>query len=193
MSLPEALEPSEDTEDKFTAIYIAVLAVILAICSVGGGNATKDMIRASIETTDTYAFYQAKNIRQTAYDLAADEFEIELLRPGLPEEARKMLSDKIAKYRATSKRYETDPEKKEGKQELLAKAKQLEKERDVAMIRDPYFDFAGAMLQIAIVLASASIIMGGPMLLWISIGLGVFGTLITINAFALLVNLPFIG
>lgn len=193
MSLPEVLEPSEDTEEKLTAIYIAVLAVILAICSVGGDNATKDMMRASIDTTDTYSFYQAKNIRQTAYELAADEFEVELSKPGVSDELRKALTEKIEKYRATAKRYESDPEKKEGKKELLAKARDLEKERDTALSRDPYFDFGGAFLQIAIVLASASIIMGGPLLFWISVALGVFGTLFTLNGFFLLVSLPFLG
>ena len=190
MSLPEVLDPSGDTEDKLTAIYIAVLAVILAICSVGGDNASKDMMRASIDAADTYSFYQAKNIRQTAYELAADELDLELLKPGVSEELRKALSDKIEKYRSTAKRYETDPEKKEGKKELLARAKDLEGQRDLALIRDPYFDFGGGVLQIAIVLASASIILGGALLRWISVGLGVLGTLFTINAFTLLVAIP---
>lgn len=190
MSLPEALNASGDTDDKITAIYIAVLAVILAICSVGGDNASKDMMRASIDAADTYAFYQAKNIRQTGYELAADELELELLKPGVSEELRKALSEKIERYHATAKRYETDPEKKEGKRELLAKAKDLEGKRDLALIRDPYFDFGGGVLQIAIVLASASIIFGGALLRWISVGLGVLGTLFTINAYTLLVAIP---
>jgi uncharacterized protein DUF4337 len=190
MSLPDALESSDNTEDKFVAVYIAVLAVILAITSVGGDNATKDMIRSSIQAADTYSFYQAKNIRQTSYELAADEFEAELAKPGVTDELRKLLTDKIEKYHSIAKRYESDPDKKEGKKELLAKAKDLESQRDLALTRDPYFDFAAAMLQIAIVLASASIILEGKLLRWLSVGLGIFGSLFTFDAFTLLVTVP---
>ncbi len=183
MSLPDALEKAvEEGENRFTAIYIAVLAVILAICSVGGDNASKDMMRASIAIADTYAFFQAKNIRQTSYELAADAFETELVKPGLNEDVRKVLSEKASHYRGTAKRYETEPEKGDGKKELLAKARDLEAQRDVALARDPYFDFGGGLLQIAIVLASASIILGGRILLWTSIALGGLGALFTLDA-----------
>ena len=65
--------------------------------------------------------------------------------------------------------------------------------REIALKRDPYFDFGGALLQIAVVLASASLILGGSLLRWISGVLGVFGALLTLNGFLLLVEIPFLG
>ena len=42
MSLPDALEKAvEEGSNRFTAIYIAVLAVLLAICAVGGTTPAK--------------------------------------------------------------------------------------------------------------------------------------------------------
>lgn len=195
MSVSDALETPSDImgENKFTAIYIAVLAVILAVCSVGGDNASKDMMRASISAADTYAFFQAKNIRQTSYELVADDFEIQLQDSALNESTKQLLEKKIAEYRATAQRYESEPDKGDGKKELLQKARLFEAERDLAMLRDPYFDFGQGMLQIAIVLASVSLILGGSFLLIISAVLGAAGTLFTINAYTLLVSLPFLS
>jgi hypothetical protein len=59
--------------------------------------------------------------------------------------------------------------------------------------RDPYFDSAGALLQIAVVLASASLIVAGPILLWVSAVLGALGTTLMINGFLLLVEIPFLS
>ena len=53
------------------ALVIAVLAALLAISSVGGDNVGEDMIASNIHASDTWAFYQAKNVRQTATSLAA--------------------------------------------------------------------------------------------------------------------------
>jgi hypothetical protein len=194
MSVPDALDPvSEVTPDRLTAIYIAALAVLIAITSVGGDNATKDMIRSGIQAADTYSFYQAKSIRQTTIRAMADDFETRLADPAVPENVRRQMQEKLNSYRATVERYESEPATGEGKKELLAKARALEEQRDLALKRDPYFDTAGALLQIAVVLASASLIIAGPILLWVSGLLGLIGTLLMINGFTLWASLPFLS
>src|ERR687890_883299 len=69
------------------ALLIAVLAAVLAIGSLGGGNATDDMLFHNIRASDTWAFYQAKNIRQTHYRVQADSMKRELaqLNPTSPQ------------------------------------------------------------------------------------------------------------
>ena len=194
MSIPEALEQAvEGGGNKLTAIYISVLAVLLAICSIGDDDAAKTAVSANIHAADTYAFFQAKNIRQTSYELAADEFEFQLMNPALEDAARAFLQDKLARYRATVKRYDSEPESGDGKKELLAKARASEAVRDLALARDPYFDFGQGLLQIAIVIASVSLIVGGSFLLWVSGVLGGLGALSMLNAFTLLVSVPFLG
>ena len=62
-----------------------MLAVLLAICNVGGANAAKDATRANIDASNTWAFFQAKNIRRTAITMAADELELQLAaQPAMP-------------------------------------------------------------------------------------------------------------
>jgi hypothetical protein len=194
MSLPEALDPISDTEpNHFTAIYIAVLAVLIAVASIGDDGVAKTMIRSSIDITDTYSFFQAKNIRQTNYRLTADVLEAELADPALPEATRAKLQEKLDSYRATAERYESEPSTGEGKKELLAKAKLLEGERNMALRQDPYFDYAQGFLQIAVVLASVSLIVGGSLLLWVSGVMGIIGTIAMINAFTLWVEIPWLS
>jgi len=173
------------------AIFISVLAVILALTSMGGGNATKDMMIATIHASDTYAFYQAKAIRQTSTRLAADELlSLKASSVWLPSEASELIDRRLAAYRAAIEKYDSEPETGEGKVELLNKAHAFEAIRDRAARQDPFFDYAQALLQIAIVLASASIVARRRWVLWLAGGFAVLGVLLTVNAFTLLVDLP---
>ena len=185
-------EAKELDLDRRVAVYIALLAVLLSICSVGGGNATKDSTRTNIQASDTWAFFQAKNQRQTAYKLAADVLHLRLSEPGLPDATRKEIEQKLAAYQAEIEHLESDSQKGEGKKELVAKAKEFEKNRDTALRQDPYFDYAQAFLQIGVVLASASIVLKNSSLLWGSGFLSFLGFLLMLNGFTLAVTIPFI-
>jgi hypothetical protein len=184
----------DSARDKWIGVWIGILAVLLAVCGVGGGNAAKDANRANIDASNKWAFFQAKNIRRTSFILAADELELTLLaQPGLSPEAAKAIKDKIANWRSTADRYRSEPETGEGTAELSARAKELERERDEALRKDPYFDFSQALLQIGIVLASVAIIAGTSALLYASFGVGALGTLLMLNGFFLFAALPGLG
>ena len=111
-------EARERGADKWIAIYIALLAVLLAVCSVGGGNSTKDSTRTNIQASDTWAFYQAKNMRQTSYRLAAEALQLRLTEPGLPEATHKQIEERLASYTAEIARLESDPEGARAKRSL---------------------------------------------------------------------------
>ncbi len=179
------------TRDKLIGVYIGILAVALAICSMGGGNATKNATLSNIEASNTWAFFQAKNMRRQALRLHADDLELGLNGAApATDEARKAIEAKIADYRANAERLKA--EKNEGLDDLFKKGKELEAKRDDALKRDPFFDYGQALLQIAIVLASVAIISGGNALLAGSFILGGLGLLFTIGGFTLAFSLPFV-
>jgi hypothetical protein len=183
---------ADATFRKFTGIYLGIIAMLLAITALGGSNATKTMLSANIQASDTYGYYQAKNIRQTVYQLTAEQLDSELLAmPDMPEAARIKIEDRIKRYRERVDRYESDPSTGDGKKELLAKAQEFEARRDHAAERDPNFDFAEALFQIAIVLGSVSIVAASRPLVHLSGILAIAGTLLMINGYFLLVHLPF--
>jgi hypothetical protein len=160
--------------------------MVLAIASLGGSNAGKDVTQENILAANSYAFYQAKSIRQTSLKIAATDLELQLLRePGMPTAVKEAMQKKIEDYKKTIDRYESEPETKEGKKELLALAKEHEAVRDHAMRQDPWFDYAEGALQIAIVLLSVAIVAGLPALFWAGATLGALGSLFTINGFFL--------
>ena len=177
---------------KFAAIYLGIVAMLLAITSLGGSNATKVMLSANIQASDIYGYYQSKYIRQTVYQTTAEELEAQLLaQPDMSEAAKAKFEEAIKRYRSRAERYESDPSTGEGKKELLAKAKEWEAKRDHAAERDPNFDFAEALFQIAIVLGSVSIVAASRSLVHLSGGLAIAGSLLMINGYFLLVHLPF--
>lgn len=180
--------------DKLVGVYIGILAVILAICSLGGSNAQQDAMQKNIEASNVWAFFQAKNARRQALRLHTDEFDAMLKsNPAMPEDARKLIETKVAEYRDQDQKLTSDTKSNEGLDQLFAKGKQLEGERDQAMQRGPYFDYGQALLQIAIVLASIAIISGANLLLFCSIILGALGTVATIGGYTLAFPLPFAG
>ena len=190
----EADEDNQRDRDRWIGVYIGVLAVILAICSMGGGNAAKDATLKNIEASNTWAFFQAKNLRRQATRLQVEQLEI--LRDSdinLTDAAKTVIATKIAEHKAEDAKLTSDPVKNEGLDELWTRGKTLEAARDVAMRKDPYFDYGEAFLQIAIVLGGIAIISGGSMLLATSAVMAVIGGFMTFNGFTLLLTIPFIG
>ena len=192
--LQEAAEETRAADERFrrrAGLAIGVLAMLLAVASLGGDNATKETTNSNIQASDTWAFYQAKTIRQTGVQLAADQLEVLLAsQPGLSPEARAEVQRRLEGYRATAARYESEPETGEGKRELQARAQAFEARRDRAQRQDPNFDYSQALFQIAIVLGSVSILTATRPLLWLGLGLGTLATLLLLNGFFLVADLP---
>jgi hypothetical protein len=179
--------------DKWVAVYIAILAVILAIAHLGGAHAMKDAIDANISVANTYGFFQAKSIRETNYRLTAEQLKLALLaEPGLGDAAHQQIEAKIGDYLRKAESYESDPASGEGKLELQAKAHGFEVLRDYRQRQDRYFDYAEALLQIAIVLASISIVTGRNGVRWLSLAMATVGAVLMLDAFTMLAALPFL-
>jgi hypothetical protein len=180
------------------ALMIAILAAVLAVAGLGGGNATDDMIYNNIRASDTWAFFQAKNIRQTAYEIAIVEIEGDLAEPGLTPDRRATMERQLAEHRATIARYDSEPDpaapndllRGEGKRQLRAQAEAFQAAREVAQQRDDNFDMAEVFLQLALVLGSIAILALNRAILILAAGLGTVGTLLMANGFLLLAPLP---
>ncbi|HTZ35072.1 MAG TPA: DUF4337 domain-containing protein [Stellaceae bacterium] len=182
--------PSDAGFRRWAAIYVGVVAMLLAIATLGGGKATKEMLAANIRASDTYAFAQAKYLRQTAYELAADQLDAEIAAlPAMPDPARSSIAATADRYRKAAARYASDPASGEGRRELIAKAKEWDAARDHAEAQDPNFQFAAALFQIAIVLGSVAIVAASRALLGFSAAIAAVAVALTVNGYLLLVPL----
>ena len=198
MSMDELHETIEEALDnprtKWTAVYIAFVAILIAISNMGGINADKEAVASNIAASNLFAFFQAKNMRQTAYKIAANDLQVTLAStPDLPVEARRKIEETIKSYKAKIARYQSEPETGEGKKELLARARKEQQARERATRQDPYFDYSQALLQIAIVLASVSLITSSTGILVLSVLTMLIGTALMANGFTLYYTVPFLG
>lgn len=189
----EGADKSSRQRDRWIGVYIGTLAVVLAVCAMGGANAAKEAAHSNIEATNVWAFFQAKNMRRHVLRLQVDELELQLASDTAAPPLRRAIEEKIAAYKKFDQQLTSDPESNEGLDELFHRGKALEEQRDIALRRDPYFDWGEALLQIAIVLGGVAIISGGAKLITLSALVSVVGLAMTVNGFTLLVDLPFVG
>jgi ABC-type nickel/cobalt efflux system permease component RcnA len=155
-------------EDKRIALVIAILALFLAFSETLGKSAQTEAISANVKLSDTWAYFQAKDIRKTVVNAAAEETT--LLGVTLTDPAAKAAIDKqIETWRANAAHYEAD------RQELQVHAKADEEERDIAMAKYHHYEIASAAFQIGIVLCSAAVITGIIALVWFAGLLGAAG------------------
>src|SRR5215470_9728208 len=169
-------------ENKRIAILISVLALFLAISETLGKSAQTDGISYNVEASNLWAFYQAKTIRKTTMETAAEQMEVDL-KLAKDAAVQGILQEQIKGWRDRAGRYESEPKpnnKGEGRKELMERALAAEKKRDHALAKYHNFEFASAAFQIAIVLASSFLITQVIYLLWGAAGLGMIGLLFSL-------------
>jgi hypothetical protein len=189
--IPNVDELKEIREDHFTkrvALVTAVFAVALAITSLGGNNATKEMMLSQQKMTDQWSFYQAKNIREHLYKTEKSIIEAQVMERGgvMKPEAK-------ANYEALAKKMGDDAARYAAeKKEIEVAAKSLEATRDLSLRKDPYFDFAEVLLQVAIVLASISILAKSRLVFAFSCLTAAMGSILSFNGYFLAFTLHFL-
>jgi uncharacterized protein DUF4337 len=179
----EASETIElGAENKRVALLIAGLALALALTEVAGDDAKTEAQMRNVESANLWAFFQARTIRQTVLSAEADRGALDAARLDDPA-ARNALEGQVQRWRATVARWESEPETREGRRELAARAREAEEARDRAMKEDGRYDAAAALLQVGIVLASAGIITGAVALAWVAGALGIAGAALSAATF----------
>jgi len=164
--------------NKKIALLIALLALFLAFSETLGKGAQTLSISKNVESSNLWAFFQAKSIRRTVVQTASDQARLSLALPG-DDAAKAALSKQIEDWKKTADRYRSEPSSGEGQDQLAERAKHAEHERDLAMARYHHYEVASAAFQIAIVLASATIITGMALLAWVAGALGLAGIAFT--------------
>ena len=172
MSAHESMEHAEHAEhasgeNKKIALLIAVLALFLAISETLGKGAQTESISKNVEASNLWAFFQAKSIRRTVVQTAADQGKL-TLGSTTDDAVKAAVQKQIDDWQKTAARYRSEPETGEGTEQLSEKAKEAEHQRDEATAKYHHFELASAAFQIGIVLASATIITGMLPLAWIA-------------------------
>lgn len=163
--------------DKRVALLISVLALCLALAHTGANSAQTDVITQNVEASNLWAFFQARTIRQTTVRVAAEEAELQ--RASLTDPAAlSALEAQQKAWRDTANRWESEPSTGEGRKELADRAREAEHRRERSAAKYHLYEYSAALFEVAIVVASASIVTSVP-------ALAIFGAVIGIAGMAL--------
>ena len=157
------------------AIVIAVLAAVLALTEFGAKGAQVAYLTDHIAASDTWTQYQAKAIRRTVYDEAAGLFD------AFPNGGDAAVRQHATAARQAADRMRSEPGA-DGMEQLAARAHELEHTRDHALHRTHGLETASGGLQIAIVLASVSVVTGIRWLMTGGIALGIVSAVYAVLA-----------
>ena len=140
VELPNTEELEEIRGKAFTkrvALTTAIFAVMLAITSLGGNNAMKEMLLSQQQSSDQWSFYQAKVLREHLYRGQKLRLEVDLIErgSGMKPEVKERVEAMLKEMMEEEARYGAE------KKEIEKEAKKLERERDVNRDKDPYFDY----------------------------------------------------
>jgi hypothetical protein len=180
----EAIEKAHEGEhgeffNRRIALVIAILALFLSFSETLGKSAQTEAVTANIKASDLWAFFQAKSIRMTQVNTAAEAMTV--AATGAADQAAKdAMQKQIDAWKKTAARYDSEPATNEGRKELADRAKEAEEERDLAMAKYHHYELASAAFQVGIVLASAAVITGMVALAWFGGLLGAVGLALTL-------------
>jgi hypothetical protein len=168
--------------NKRIALLIAVLALFLSFSETLGKSAQTAALNYQIEASNLWNFFQAKNIRRTATQIAAEQTKLGL--PSIADPTQKAAVEKqVDDWNKTAARYRSEPEaaggKGEGTVELSRRAIEEQHHRDDSLAKYHHYEFASAAFQIGIVLLSATVITGMIVLTYFALGLGAIGIALT--------------
>jgi predicted ribosome quality control (RQC) complex YloA/Tae2 family protein len=172
--LQELSEHAEHAQHDPTLVPVtvsmAILAVLVAVVGLLGHRAHTEELLNQTRVTDTWAEYQAKNIRLHSYEQFLDLLAIADFKGGDRVEKTKQ------KYQQDIKRYEEDREK------LQDKARDLEKEVEQQRRTANRFDLGEVCLEAALVITSMTLLtrkrlywMMGLLLATLGLGVAVTG------------------
>ncbi len=156
-----------DTHARLSSVLIGVLAAGLALADMAERSSQNAYLSHHIAVSDNFAFYQA---RQTRAQIASQTASLlELSANAADERVQKTALE----ARAEARRVSEDSDRGNGLRQLQAKADAAAKLRDRALERYELFELVTSGLQIAIVLASVSVVTKIRALLWVAVVLGV--------------------
>jgi hypothetical protein len=168
---------SGKSEAKLIGLLISVLALFLAVSEMLGKSAQTHGLALNIEASDTWNFYQAKTIRQTVLRATLESAKIATPTPS-PE-----IQKQFSAWQANIDRLESEPEKGEGRKELLVKAKEVEKHRDEAFEKYHAFETSSLIIQLGIVLASVALLSSAMVFAYAAGALGLLGFAVLVSAY----------
>src|SRR5947208_476212 len=148
VSSKDAAAAARSRLNTLVAISVALLATFMGICKVKDDNIVQAMQQAQADKIDSYAWYQARNIREEVANSTVAQLKV--LQASASPQAQSVVQDQIKTYQALAQEQE---EKKKVQQADADKADQTYNQLN---FHDDQFDLSDAMLALAISLLAVT-------------------------------------
>lgn len=155
---------------KRVSLIISVLAVLVAMVTVLSHREHTEAVLFQARASDQWSEYQGRRIRQADLGLAADLLTLQ------PDSRQIAVQSKLSEYTSRQAKIQQQLE------EDVAEARKLESEVRIAERRAARFDLGEALLQIAVVLASITLLTRRWLYVLFALGLGCAGVIAGIAA-----------
>jgi hypothetical protein len=175
--LNELQEHAEHAKEDPTlapvSLTMAVLAVLVAVCTLLGHRAHTEEVVLQAKSSDQWAYYQAKNIRRHEDELFTD---LTSVTPTTDAPLQAKLRDK---YSTEASRYRDE------QKEIEDKAREMEAEVATERNRADRFDLAEVFLEIGLVITSITLLSGRKIFWGLGLLFGAVGIALAATAFLL--------
>lgn len=155
------------------SLAISILAVLVAMVTVLGHRTHTEAVLQQARASDQWNEYQAKKTRQTEYTLASKQ--LTSLSPTISPDLQKTLDD----YKAHIKKWDEElPEEQKQAEEFQADVTKAEHQA-------AHYDLGEALLEIAVVLSSITLLTRQKAFFLGGLALGITGAVIAATALLL--------
>lgn len=144
---------------KYTSLSLVFIAVLAAVATQWSGRygsrvlvQLNDSTFSQAKASDQWAYYQAKSIKQSLFEVARDQMQAGHAGAGEPTEAEKKITARIDRYETEKKGIETEARKIEKERDGFRALAQVSSEKGGRMGR------AVAVFQIAIAMGSICLV-----------------------------------
>ena len=153
------------------SLTMAVLAVLVAVVSLLGHRAHTEEVVLQAQSSDQWAFYQAKNIRRHADEIFTDLTSVQATTDAAA------LAKLREKYTQEADRYNDE------QKEIKKQAEELVAEVKTERSRADRFDLAEVFLEIGLVITSITLLSGKRIFWSLGIVMGVAGMVVAVTGF----------
>jgi hypothetical protein len=191
--LSETITKAGETEKNphaIKAIIISIFAVVLSIASLGGAEELKTISANSLLESNFKTISEFRELRKSLLQVSIDQLEINLSDHSIltPTEKSNLIKT-IERLKEGIQLNESNAAAADGKKEIATKIQNIQQEKIIAKAKNKSFEYGEALLQIAIILISTSIISSIRALLPSGIGLGILGIAAVANGFLLFIQI----
>jgi len=166
----EQMQEGGERSMMYVSLIISVLAVLVAMVTVLGHREHTEAVLMQARATDQWNEYQSHRIRQETVGAIADSLALQATSS--PTATKAGIGDFRARVEKWQKAADIESEK----------ARELEREVDTAEHKAARYDLGEALLQIAVVLASVTLLTKRPSFVLAAVLLGAGGLITAVTA-----------